>query len=134
MVENTLFMIKPDATGDNHIGEILMMVERNGFVIEKLKMFEMDHKLVDKFYAEHVGKGFYPEHSKFMRSGKIVGVVLSRKGAIMKLRELVGATDFRKAQLGTIRSIFGRSIGENAVHASDSLASAKREIRLIFPA
>ena len=132
MVQKTLFMIKPDATGDNHIGEILLMVEKNGFVIENMKIFKMDHALIDEFYAEHVGKGFYPEHSEFMRSGKIVGVILSREDAVLKLRELVGATDFTQASLGTVRSIFGRSKGENAVHASDSIESAEREIGLIF--
>lgn len=132
MKQETLFMIKPDATGDNHIGEILQMVEKNGFIIENLKLFKMDHALVDEFYAEHVGKGFYSEHSEFMRSGKIVGVVLSREEAVLKLRELVGATDFTQASLGTIRALFGKSKGENAVHASDSIESAEREIGLIF--
>ncbi len=133
MEQKTLFMIKPDATGDNHIGEILQMVEKNGFVVEKMKMFEMDEALVEEFYAEHVGKYFFPEHSAFMRSGKIVGVILKREDAVLKLRELVGATDFTQAALGTIRAIFGKSKGENAVHASDSIESAKREIGLIFP-
>ncbi|MDP8203271.1 MAG: nucleoside-diphosphate kinase [Candidatus Tenebribacter mawsonii] len=132
MEQKTLFMIKPDATTDNHIGEILQMVEKNGFVIENMKMFKMDHALVEEFYAEHVGKHFFPEHSAFMRSGEIVGVVLSREDAVLKLRELVGATDFTQAALGTVRSIFGRSKGENAVHASDSIESADREIALIF--
>jgi len=133
MKQNTLFMIKPDATGDNHIGEILHMVEKNGFVVENMKLFKMDDALVEEFYAEHVGKGFFPEHSAFMRSGNIIGVILTREDAVLKLRELVGATDFTQAALGTIRSVFGKSKGENAVHASDSIESAKREIGLIFP-
>lgn len=133
MEQKTLFMVKPDATGDNHIGEILAMVEKNGFVIENMKLFKMDEKLVEEFYLEHVGKYFFAEHSEFMRSGKIVGVELSRDDAILKLRELVGATEVSEAAMGTIRSIFGKSRGENAVHASDSIESAKREIGLIFP-
>ncbi|NQT65877.1 MAG: nucleoside-diphosphate kinase [FCB group bacterium] len=133
MKQNTLFLIKPNATKKHQIGKILQMVEENGFVIEKLKMFEMDNDLADEFYVEHLGKGFYNELSEFMRSGKIVGVMLSREDAVLKLRELVGNTDCAKAALGTIRSIYGESIGENAVHASDSIESAKREIGLIFP-
>jgi nucleoside-diphosphate kinase len=132
MKQETLFLIKPDATGRNEIGEILKRVEENGFVVEKMKMFKMDEELADKFYVEHVGKYFYSELSEFMRSGKIVGVVLSREDAILKLRELVGDTESTKAALGTIRSIHGRSRGENSVHASDSIESAKREIGLVF--
>ncbi|MDA3813162.1 MAG: nucleoside-diphosphate kinase [Candidatus Cloacimonetes bacterium] len=133
MKQNTLLLIKPNATKKHQIGEILQMIEENGFVIEKLKMFEMDNALADTFYVEHLGKGFYHELSEFMRSGKIVGAMLSREDAVLKLRELVGNTDCAKAALGTIRSIYGESIGENAVHASDSIESAKREIGLIFP-
>jgi len=133
MKQNTLLLIKPNSTGKNQIGSILKMVEENEFVIDQLKMFKMDEDLANAFYAEHLGKGFFDELSAFMRSGKIVGVVLSRENAVLKLRELVGNTDCTKAALGTIRSIFGESIGENAVHASDSIESAEREIGLIFP-
>jgi len=133
MLQETLLLIKPNATKKNKIGEILRMIEANGFVIEKLKMFRMDKDLADEFYQEHLGKNFYEELSGFMRSGKIVGVVLSREEAIVKLRELVGHTDYTKANLGTIRSLYGDSMTENAVHASDSEVSAKREISLIFP-
>lgn len=133
MKELTAFMIKPDATGRNEIGEILAMVEKNGFVIEKMKMFTMDEEFVKEFYAEHVNKYFFDEHSAFMRSGKVVACVLSREDAIKKLRELVGDTESSKAAPGTIRSIYGRTRGENAVHASDSPESAEREIRLLFP-
>ena len=133
MKQNTLLLIKPNSTEKNQIGEILQMVEENGFAIEELKMFKMTSDLADAFYVEHLGKGFYNELSEFMRSGKIVGAVLSREDAVLKLRELVGNTDCTKAALGTIRSIYGESIGENSVHASDSIESAKREIGLIFP-
>ena len=133
MKQNTLLLIKPNSTEKNQIGSILKMVEENEFVIDQLKMFKMDEDLANAFYAEHLGKGFFDELSAFMRSGKIVGVVLSRENAVLKLRELVGNTDCTKAALGTIRSIYGKSIGENAVHASDSIESAEREIGLIFP-
>lgn len=133
MKQNTLFLIKPDATGRNEIGQILAKVEENGFEIEKLKMFKMDEELANKFYAEHIGKPFFSSLSEFMRSGKIVGAMLSREDAVLKLRELVGNTDSTQANLGSIRAIHGRSKGENSVHASDSPESAKRELALIFP-
>jgi len=133
MEQKTLLLIKPNATKKNKIGSILKIVEDNGFVIEQLKMFNMDNELADTFYAEHIGKSFYPQLKAFMLSGKIVGAVLNREDAIVKLRELVGNTNFEKAALGTIRFLFADSFTENAVHASDSRESAKREIALIFP-
>jgi nucleoside-diphosphate kinase len=132
MKENTLLLIKPNATRENQIGAILKMVEENSFEIEKLKLFKMSSELADAFYAEHIGKGFYDELKDFMMSGKIIGVELSREDAVLKLRELVGNTDSTIAALGTIRAIYGVSKGENAVHASDSLTSAERELALIF--
>jgi nucleoside-diphosphate kinase len=133
MKENTLLLIKPDATGRNEIGRILTKIEENGFEINKLKMFKMDIELANKFYAEHVGKPFFPSLSEFMMSGKIVGAMLTREDAIIKLRELVGNTDSTIANLGSIRAVHGTSKGENSVHASDSPASAERELGLIFP-
>ncbi|MBN1948605.1 MAG: nucleoside-diphosphate kinase [Candidatus Cloacimonetes bacterium] len=132
MEEKTLLLIKPNATARNKIGAILSMVESNGFTIEELKLFRMNGDLADRFYAEHVGKDFYPELKRFMMSGRIVGAILKREEAVVKLRELVGNTDSAKAALGTIRSLYGQSKGENAVHASDSPESAAREIALIF--
>lgn len=133
MKQNTLLLIKPNATRKHKIGSILKMVEENGFVVEKLKMFIMDNNFADRFYAEHIGKDFFPRLKSFMLSGKIVGAVLSREDAILKLRELVGNTNPEKAALGTIRFLYADSFTENAVHASDSPESAEREIRLIFP-
>ncbi|MCF7858570.1 MAG: nucleoside-diphosphate kinase [Candidatus Cloacimonetes bacterium] len=132
MKQDTLLLIKPNSTKKNQIGEILQIVEKNGFTIERLKMFEMDSDLADAFYVEHLSKGFYEELSEFMRSGRIVAAMLNREEAVAKLRELVGDTDSTKAALGTIRAMYGKSKGENAVHASDSIKSAKREIELIF--
>ncbi len=132
MEQNTLLLIKPNATKKHKIGAIMKMIEENGFVIEKLKMFKMDENLANKFYEEHIGKPFFESLKNFMKSGKIVGVVLSREDAILKLRELVGNTDCTKANLGTVRALYGDSMNENAVHASDSIESAEREIALIF--
>ncbi len=133
MEQKTLLLIKPNATRKNKIGSILKIVEDNGFVIDQLKMFTMDNELADIFYAEHIVKSFYPQLKSFMLSGKIVGAVLSREDAILKLRELVGNTNYEKAALGTIRFLFADSFTENAVHASDSPESAEREMSLIFP-
>jgi len=93
----------------------------------------MDSELANTFYAEHIGKSFFPQLKSFMLSGKIVGAILSREDAIVKLRELVGNTNFEKAAPGTIRFLFADSFTENAVHASDSPESAERETGLIFP-
>jgi len=133
MIEETLLLIKPNATKKNAVGAILKMIEDNGFEIQKLKMFKMDNDLADTFYAEHIGKSFFETLKSFMISGNIVGAVLSRVDAINKLRELVGNTNPEKASLGTIRYLFADSFTENAVHASDSPLSAEREIGLIFP-
>ncbi len=133
MTEKTLLLIKPNATKKNAIGSILKMIEDNGFIIKKMKMFQMDDKLANKFYAEHKGKSFFESLKSFMLSGDIVGAVLEREEAISKLRELVGNTNPEKAALGTIRYLFADSFTENAVHASDSPSSAEREIGLIFP-
>ena len=132
MGQKTLLLIKPNATEKNKIGGILRWVENNGFAIKALKMLRMDNELAEKFYSEHFGKSFYPQLVEFMQSGNIIAAILEREDAVMKLRELVGNTDFHKARLGTIRSLYAESLTENAVHASDSLESAKREISLIF--
>ncbi|TSA23688.1 nucleoside-diphosphate kinase [bacterium] len=133
MEQKTLLLIKPNATKKNKIGSIFKIVEDNGFVIEQLKMFSMDNDLADTFYAEHICKSFYLQLKSFMLSGKIVGAVLFREDAIVKLRELVGNTNFEKAAHGTILFLFADSFTENAVHASDSHESAELEISLIFP-
>jgi nucleoside-diphosphate kinase len=133
MEHETLLLIKPNATARNLIGEILSFVEKNGFIIEHLKMIQMTDDLAEKFYAEHQGKDFYERLINFMQSGKIVAAILHRNNAVEKLRELVGDTDFHKARLGTLRYLYAETITRNAVHASDSIEKVKREIDLIFP-
>ncbi|HCX73901.1 MAG TPA: nucleoside-diphosphate kinase, partial [Candidatus Cloacimonas sp.] len=115
------------------IGEILQIVEKNGFSIEMLRMFQMDMAIAEKFYAEHKEKSFYHKLIDFMTSGKTVAAVLHRTNAVPVLRELIGNTDFRQARVGTIRFLYADSITRNAVHASDSIESAQREIGIIFP-
>jgi nucleoside-diphosphate kinase len=133
MEHDTLLMIKPNATAKNKVGEILKIVEDHGFIIEWVKTIKFDDELAAQFYAEHVGKPFYPRLSEFMKSGRTVAVVLHRNNAVELLRKLVGNTDYEKANPGTIRYLYGETITRNAVHASDSNESADREIHLIFP-
>lgn len=133
MEHDTLLMIKPNATAKNKVGEILKMVEDNGFLIEWIKTIKFDSELAAKFYAEHVEKPFYPRLAEFMKSGRTIAVVMHRNNAVELLRLLVGNTDSQKANPGTIRHLYGETITRNAVHASDSNESADREIHLIFP-
>ena len=132
MKQKTLFLIKPNAVKKACIGDILRIIEENNFIIDKLLMLHMDKELAVKFYEVHFGKPFYNELVKFMTSGKIVAIVLEREDAVTYLREVVGNTDPSKAEKGTLRFLYGDSLTQNAVHASDSLESAKREINLIF--
>ena len=130
---NTLLLIKPDATSKNKIGEILKMIEDNGFIFERIELLQMTNEIADRFYAVHKERPFFNDLVKFMTSGKIVGVVVNRENAVEKMRELVGATNSKEARLGTIRHLYGTDIQFNAVHASDSPENAKKEISIIFP-
>ena len=126
-------LIKPDAASKNKIGEIIKMIEDNGFIIQKMKMLQMTDELAKNFYAVHKGKSFFKELLKFMTSDKIVAIVLKRENAVDELRLLVGATNSNEAKVGTIRYLYGTDIQCNAVHASDSVENAKKEISIIFP-
>ncbi|HHE39195.1 MAG TPA: nucleoside-diphosphate kinase [Candidatus Cloacimonetes bacterium] len=133
MENYTLLLIKPNATEEHHIGAILKIVEENGFAIESLKMIFMDDDLSSRFYSVHKGKPFYKGLIEFMHSGKTVAAILKKDNAIVSLRKLVGNTDSKKAESGTIRHLYGEDIRRNAVHASDSSENAKKEISIIFP-
>jgi nucleoside-diphosphate kinase len=129
----TLLLIKPNATAKNKIGEILKIMEDHGFVIEALKLMVLDDEITSRFYAEHKGKPFYEGLVEFMHSGKTVAAVLRRENAVTELRKLVGNTDPAKAEAGTIRHIYGETVRMNAVHASDSVENAQKEISIMFP-
>ena len=133
MSERTLVLIKPDAVRRGLVGQILSRFEAKGLTIEAMEMRTMDEALAEQHYAEHVNKPFYPPLKEFMTSGPLVALILSGDSAIEVTRALVGATDGRKAAPGTIRGDFSLSNRENLVHASDSPASAEREIALWFP-
>lgn len=130
--EQTLSIIKPDAVKEKHIGEIIHRFESNGLKVGAMKMTRLSSDKAGAFYKEHEGKPFYADLTKFMTSGPVVVMVLTGPDAIAKNRELMGATDFKKAAPGTIRKDFAHSMTENAVHGSDSPASAKREIDFFF--
>ncbi len=130
--EETFSMIKPGAVQAHHIGEIIAMIEKQNLTLSNLKMEKLSEPQAEAFYAEHKGKPFYPELVKMMTSGPVVLMVVDGDNAVLRLREIVGSTDPSKAAPGTIRQAFGKSVGENAIHASDSAESAKREITFFF--
>ena len=131
-IERTLFIVKPDAVGRQLTGRILAHVEDRGFRLAEARMTRLTREQCQEFYAEHVGKGFFNELVDFMTSGPVVLTCLEREGAVAKLREVIGATDPAQAAEGTVRKLYAESKGRNAVHASDSPASAEREVKLFF--
>lgn len=133
-VEKTLSIIKPDAVRKNVIGQILSKFEANGLKVAAMKMKQLSQAEAESFYAEHKERGFFGDLVRFMVSGPVVVLVLAGPNAILKNRELMGATDPKKAEPGTIRADFADSIDENAVHGSDSATAATREIAFFFDA
>lgn len=130
--QKTLLIIKPDAVKRNLIGRILSRVEEAGFKILNLKYLRLTKKEARKFYYVHEGKSFLPELVNYMSSGSCVPALLEKADAIADLRELIGATDPKKAKPGTIRADFALSLTQNSVHASDSPKSARFETRFFF--
>ncbi len=130
----TLAIIKPNAVANNHIGAILDRLESKGLKIKALEMIQLTPAQAQEFYKEHHERPFYPDLVKFMTSGPVVVLVLEGKDAVTKNREIMGATDPKKAAAGTIRADFAKSLTENAIHGSDSPESARREILFFFPA
>jgi len=131
-IERTLFIVKPDAVGRKLTGRIVAHVEDKGFRLAEARLARLTREQCQEFYAEHVGKGFFAELVDFMTSGPVLLTCLERENAVATLREVIGATDPAQAAEGTIRKLYAESKGRNAVHASDSLASADREVKLFF--
>jgi nucleoside-diphosphate kinase len=131
-VERTLSIIKPDAVAKNIIGKIYSRFESNGMRIVAAKMLQLSRQDAEGFYAEHKGRPFFPALIEFMTSGPVTVQVLESEGAVLKNRELMGATNPKEAEKGTIRGDFADSIDANAVHGSDSAESAAREIAYFF--
>ncbi len=133
-LERTLSIIKPDAVSKNHIGEIYARFEAAGLQIVASRMMRLSDEVAGGFYAEHRERPFFPALIEFMTSGPVVVQVLEGENAIALNRELMGATNPQEADAGTIRADFASSIDANAVHGSDSPASAEREIAYFFAA
>lgn len=133
-VERTLSIIKPDAVAKNVIGQILARFEQAGLRIIAARMMFLSRAQAEGFYAVHKERPFFRDLVDFMTSGPVVVQVLEGDAAIQKNRDLMGATDPRKAAKGTIRGDFAQSIDANAVHGSDSPQSALSEIAYFFPA
>ena len=131
-MEMTLSIIKPDAVAKNVIGKIEQRFEDAGLKIVASKMLHLSVEKAQGFYAEHEGKPFFNALVEFMTSGPVVVQVLAGENAIMLNRELMGNTNPKEAEAGTIRADFAESIDANAVHGSDSPASAQREIAYFF--
>ncbi len=131
-VERTFSIIKPNAVKKNVMGDIIHHFETNGLKVAAAKLVNMSESKAKEFYAEHKERPFFGELVEFMTSGPVLLMVLAGENAVAKNRELMGATDPKKAAPGTIRAKHGDSVGANAVHGSDSPASAQREIALFF--
>ena len=130
--ERTLSIIKPDAVAKNVIGEIYSRFEKAGLSIVASKMMHLTQEQAEGFYAEHKERPFFNDLVAFMTSGPVVVQVLEGEGAVLKNRDLMGSTNPKEADAGTIRADFASSIDANAVHGSDSAASAEREIAYFF--
>ena len=131
-IQRTLSIIKPDATSKNIIGKIIDRFEENGLKVVAGKLIHMDQAKASGFYAEHEGRPFFPNLVEYMTSAPVFVQVLEGDNAILKNRELMGATNPSEADPGTIRADFAETIDANAVHGSDSTDSAAREISYFF--
>ena len=131
--EYTLIFLKPSAVERKLVGEIISRFERRGFDIVALKMMVMDRETAENFYSVHRGKPFFNDLINTVSGRPIVAMVLRGRDAINVVRKMIGATDPVKAEPGTIRGDYGLDITDNIIHASDSLESFNREVKILFP-
>ena len=131
-MEETLALIKPDAVKRNIIGNIILLMEKDGFIIKKMKTMKMSKEIANKFYSIHSEKPFYNKLIEYMTSGNIVALVLERDNAVLAYRQLIGATNPEEAEDNTIRKLYAIDQSYNSVHGSDSIDNAKNEISIIF--
>ena len=134
MQERTLSIIKPDGVSKNLIGEVVKRLEESGLKIVAMKMIKMTKEQAKGFYKVHEGKPFYESVTDFMSTGPCVVMVLEGEDAIKKYRKLMGATNYKEAEEGTIRRAFATDIEKNVVHGSDSQETAEFEIQYFFNA
>jgi nucleoside-diphosphate kinase len=130
--ETTFSIIKPNAVKKNAIGAIIKKFEDNGLKVAAAKLVVLKRSKCEEFYAEHKARPFFGELVDFMTSGPVVLMALTGENAVLKNREIMGATNPKDAAPGTIRKEYGDNVGENAVHGSDSSQSAQRELALFF--
>ncbi|KKP35965.1 MAG: Nucleoside diphosphate kinase [candidate division TM6 bacterium GW2011_GWF2_32_72] len=128
----TFAMIKPDAVAANNTGKIIDLIEKNGFNIMMMDKVTFNTELAEEFYAVHKNKPFFKELVNFITSGPVIVMALEKENAIADWRTLMGATNPADAKEGTIRKLFAKSIGENAVHGSDSEENAAQELDQVF--
>ena len=131
-METTLILLKPDCVSKGHCGDVLQRFEQAGFKIRGCKMMALSKEVLREHYAHVASKPFFPEIEKFMQSNPVVAVILEGPGIIDKVRLMLGPTDSRKADKGTIRGDFGTDMMVNVVHASDSPENAKAEVARFF--
>jgi len=131
-MEQTLSIIKPDAVAKNVVGKILDRFESHGLRVAATKKIQLSRVEAEKFYAVHQGRSFFNDLIDFMISGPVVVNVLEGENAMQKNRDLMGATNPKEAEAGTIRADFAENIDANAVHGSDSVENAKNEIAILF--
>lgn len=131
-MQQTLAIIKPDATERGLTGQILAHLEDAGFAIRAMRLLRLSEPQAREFYAVHENRPFYEELVEFMISGPVVPVLLEAEEAVARLREVIGATDPAEAEAGTVRALYAESKGRNSIHASDAPETAAREIRFFF--
>src|SRR5215212_9783650 len=132
MTNRTFTMIKPDATSKGHTGAILDQIIKAGFTVKAMKWTKLTQEKAGEFYAVHKERPFYGELVEFMSSGVIIAAILEKPNAVAAFRTLIGATNPAQAEAGTIRKLFATSLGENAVHGSDSDENAAIEGNFFF--
>ena len=132
MKEHSLVLIKPDAVEENLIGEIISYYEKANLKIADMKMVRVSEDLASKHYEEHKEKTFYKDLINYLQRSPVVAMIIEGEDAVNRIRTINGNTNPKKAEKGTIREKFGKDVGENCVHASDCVQSAKREIELWF--
>jgi nucleoside-diphosphate kinase len=132
-LETTLVLVKPDGVRRGLVGEVINRIERKNLTVAALQMLRMDEDLARRHYSAHVDKPFFPGLLEFITSGPVVAIAVQGDEAVVVVRNLMGATDPKKAAPGTIRGDFGLVVTENLVHGSDAVESAEYELGLFFP-
>ncbi len=132
--EQTLILVKPDAVRRRLVGEVISRIERRGLTITSLEQRTIARDVAEEHYSEHRDKPFFAELVAFITSGPLVAMVVEGRSAVTAMRQIMGATNPLEASPGSIRGDYATAIGENLVHGSDSLDSARREIGIFFPA